>query len=65
MMQARGGAVTGVESGDLDGIVGLGHDVVALDAFAGQSGASHCRNRTGLIYWSHFGPERAGLPDET
>lgn len=36
MMQARGGAVTGVESGDLDGIVGLGHDVVALDAFAEQ-----------------------------
>lgn len=36
MMQTRGGAVTGVESGDLDGIVGLGHDVVALDAFAGQ-----------------------------
>lgn len=36
MTQARGGAVTGVESGDLDGIVGLGHDVVALDAFAEQ-----------------------------
>ena len=36
MMQARGSTVTGVESGDLDGIVGLGHDVVALDAFAEQ-----------------------------
>ena len=36
MMQARGGAATGAESGDLDGIVGLGHDVVALDAFAEQ-----------------------------
>ena len=36
MTQVRGGAVTGVESGDLDGIVGLGHDVVALDAFAEQ-----------------------------
>lgn len=36
MMQARGDTMTEAESGDLDGIVGLGHDVVALDAFAGQ-----------------------------